>query len=110
MVEQFGQDVKERINRDDRSSPMMKNHGEQEAENILSAGCRHCKLTEIELLLPRRGGLTRASVAWRIWRETRVAQRWLAERMGLRSPANASDVVRRFEATDDSELVDEILD
>tara|TARA_R110000850_G_scaffold150491_7_gene273090 strand:+ start:1773 stop:1940 length:168 start_codon:yes stop_codon:yes gene_type:complete len=28
--------------------------------------------------------------------------------MGLRSPANASHVVRRFEAIDDSELVDEI--
>jgi len=75
QLEQFGQDVKERINRDDRSSPMMRDHGEQEAENILSAACRHFKMTEIELLQPRRGDLTRASVAWRIWRKTTVSQR-----------------------------------
>lgn len=51
-----------------------------------------------------RGDLRRVSVAWAIWRRTSVSQQWIAERVGLRSRANVSQQVRKFQQRDRREF------
>jgi hypothetical protein len=52
----------------------------------------------------RRNDLTREAVAWAIWKETIVSQKWIAETLILKSAANASQQIRRFSKLKDSEL------
>ena len=49
-----------------------------------------------ELGKATRGDWTRAAVGWAIWKETVVTQRWIAEKLNLKSAANASQQIRRF--------------
>lgn len=104
LLERFGEEARRRRNRDDRSSGMMKDHGVRDAERIIGEACRHYGMEEAELIRPRRGDRKRASVASRIWRETNVTQGWLAERLGLRTPANVSQTIRRFESLTPNQL------
>ena len=41
-------------------------------------------------------------LAWRIWKEISVSQRWIAERLDLKTPANTSQLIRRFAAVENS--------
>lgn len=82
----------------------MKDHALRDAEHIIEEACRHYEMVEADLLHPRRGDWKRASIASRIWRETNVTQCWLAERLGLRSPANVSQTIRRFKNLERNKL------
>ena len=56
----------------------------------------------------RRGDLGWVAIAWAVWRATAMPQGWIAERLGLRSAANVSQWLRRFEALEDRALPKEI--
>lgn len=45
----------------------------------------------------RRGDWTRSSVAWSLAKETSVPHAWIAENLNLKSAANASQQIRRFQ-------------
>ena len=91
-------------NRTYRSSEMLKDHREQAGNAILASALRHYGVSEEELRRKVRGDLRRASVAWKIARSTTLPQGWIAERLNLKSAANASQVIRRFAGLPESDL------
>ena len=87
-----------------QSSPLAKDHALMQAEEILKRARKHFRLSAEELVQPLRGDLTRAAIADRIFRETTVSQKWIAEMLGMKSVANVCQQIRRFRRTDDGEL------
>lgn len=74
LLDRFGESAKARRNRDDRSSPMLKDHAVAEAERIIGEACRHFGIDE-SILRSRSGGdQINAAVAWAIWRSTTQPQ------------------------------------
>ena len=69
----------------------------KEAEEIIADACRHFGIAEEELFKSRRGDLTRAAVAWKIWGRTSLRQKWIADRLSMSTAANVSQVVKKFE-------------
>ena len=55
-------------------------------------------LTEDDLKISRGSDPRKVSLAWAIARSTTVSQRWIANRLTMRSAANVSQQIRRFEA------------
>jgi hypothetical protein len=108
ILARFGKEAGEMEHRDNRSSRFAKDHGLRQAEEILREGLIHFGMSEEQLVKVVRGDLRRAAIASRIWRETTVSQKWLVERFGLKSAANASHVVRRFEKQSTGKLDDEL--
>ena len=87
-----------------RTEGPAKDHGLRRAEEILAEGAKHFGFTAEELRQNRRGDWRRSAVAWAIAKETRVPQEWIAERLNLKSAANASQPIRRFHQLPDKDL------
>tara|TARA_R110000850_G_scaffold16224_3_gene50848 strand:+ start:74 stop:1132 length:1059 start_codon:yes stop_codon:yes gene_type:complete len=104
LLDQFGGSGSEQKSRNDRSTPMGRDHHLAAAEQIIEMACQHFGMKEEALFERRYGDRTRAAIAWKVWRHTSVPNQWIAERMNLGSPANVSQAVRRFEQVDESEL------
>lgn len=85
-----------RESRNYRSSETMRDHHEKQARRILKEASDFFGKTVPELGEAKRGDWTRAAVGWAIWKETVVTQRWIAEKLNLKSAANASQQIRRF--------------
>jgi putative transposase len=70
-------------------------HGEQEAGRLVAEGMALAGLTEEDL--PRLPGSEKRKVAIAsvVWQKTTVKMKWIAERLQLRSAANASQQIRR---------------
>jgi len=74
-------------------------HGQREAERLLEEGLQAAGLTRGELAaLPGSDG-RKAAVAKVIWEQTTVSQSWIAEKLFMKSPANASQQIRRYEGS-----------
>lgn len=104
ILDQFGKASGEMAHRDNRSSQFSKDHAEMQALSIIKEACKHFGVEEERLRRTIRGDRKRAAVAWRIWRETTLPQRWLVEKLELSSPANVSHVIRRFDQLREDEL------
>lgn len=79
-----------------RSAGPSKDHGEKRARGILTEAMAHYGMTGDELRQDRRGDWRRSSVAWALAKETSVPHAWIAEKLNLKSAANASQQIRRF--------------
>src|SRR5690606_1215213 len=89
-----------------RSAGPAKDHGLRRAEEIVAEGERHDRLDESGLKMDRRGDWRRASVAWA--KETSAPHSWIAQRLNLKSAANASQQIRRFALASERELPKEV--
>ena len=92
------------INRNYRGSELMKDHRERSGKNILKAALTYYGSSLKELGKMKPGDLKRASVAWMIARRTTLPQAWIAERLNLKSAANASQTIRRFAEIPEEDL------
>ena len=110
ILKAFGQKIAEGENRNYQSSQLSKAHAEDNAEQIIRRACQHFGLKEDELLTHIRGDYRKTSVAWKIWQETTVSQRWIAERLMMKTPANVSQQVRRFTQIPKKDLSNEVLE
>jgi putative transposase len=98
-----------RSNRDFRGSEMGHDHSEAAAEAMIAEGCIALKLDgKTELKKRVYGDWRRTAIAWAVWKSTSVSQKWIAERLGMKSAANVSQQVRRFDGLNDRELPKEI--
>lgn len=104
LLDRFGPEAAKRKHRNDVSRQKPQDHHLQTAERIIKQACEHFGLKEDAMFHPKYGDQTRAAVAWKVCRHTSVPQQWIADRMHLKSPANVSQTVRRFEQQDDKEL------
>ncbi len=91
-----------------RSEGPEKDHGLRRAERIVIEGSRHYRLDESALKMDRRGDWRRSSVAWAVSKETSVPCAWIAERLNLKSAANASQQIRRFAQVPERKLPKEV--
>ena len=84
---------------------------EQTAERIIAEGVAHFRLEGADAehfsALPKGDG-RRDAIAWALWKKSTLPQRWIAERLSLRSAANVSDRVRRFDRKDAKKQTAEI--
>jgi putative transposase len=79
------------------SSRLAKYQAEARAADIVELGLRIFRLTDAELRVNRVNQGYRVALAWALTRGTTLDQRWIAERLNLRSAANVSQQTRRFE-------------
>jgi len=93
-----------RRSRNERSSAVAQDHGIHSAESLIRKGQDSLGLSDEDLTRRRRGDLRRVAIAWVIWKRTSVPQSWVAERLAMKSPANVSQQVRRFDRLSNSNL------
>jgi len=98
---------KSRNYRSRREGPA-KEHGEKRAQAIVAEAAGHFGMTEEDLRQDRRGDWRRSSVAWALAKETSVPHEWIAERLNLKSAANASQQIRRFRLVSEKDLAKEV--
>ncbi len=83
-------------NRNFRSSEQNKAHGEAEAQRLLGLGMDALGLSDSDIRRPVRGDLRRVAVAKVLDSRTTVSQKWIAQRLNMKSAANVSQQVPRF--------------
>ena len=86
---------KSRDYRSRREGPA-RDHGIRRAAEIVAEGGAHYGMDESDLRRDRRGDWRRSSAAWAVAKETSVPHAWIAERLNLKSAANASQQIRCF--------------
>lgn len=108
LVERFGSEASQSGDRNKTSSELVKSHQLEgalaligEAEAFFEKGSNHWRVA-------KRGDLRRVGVAWALARNTTMSQSWIAEQTGLRTAANVSQRVRRFEEIPERELAKEV--
>jgi REP element-mobilizing transposase RayT len=84
-------------NRNQRSSRQWHDHAQVSAINLIREGLIALDLSEDELKASRGSERRKVSLAWVIARSTTVSQSWIARRLNMRSAANVSQQIRRFE-------------
>ena len=82
-------------NRIYRGSLERRAHEASMAQQLLLEGLRAAGLDSRELLRLSGADARKVAIARAIWEQTVVPQRWLAERLGMRSAANVSQQLRR---------------
>ncbi len=107
MLKQYGK-KKKGSNRTYASSRLVKDHGEKKGRTILDMAVAHYGMDLETLKLKEKGDMKRVSVAWAIMRETTMSQGWIAEILGMKSAANVSQQVRRFEKVPEKGLTKKV--
>ena len=90
-------------NRNYRSSRQANDYAEARAEALIQNGLQELGLTEQDLKISRGSDPRKVSLAWVIASSTTVSQDWIANRLSMRSAANVSQQIRRFEANRESQ-------
>jgi putative transposase len=67
------------------------------ATDLIRQGLKTLGLSEDELKASKGSEPRKVSLAWAIARSTTMSQSWIADRLNMRSAANVSQQVRRFE-------------
>jgi len=74
-------------------------HSVWEAERLLGAALKELGSSESELLAERSVLAEKQAVAWLIKTQTAVTGRWIAERLKMGHPQNATSAINRFRHT-----------
>jgi len=96
--------IKKGGNRTYASSSLAKVHGERKAEVIVKMAQKHYGIKKEELREKNQGDRKRVSVAWAIARNTTMIQSWISEALGMKTPANVSQQIRRFATIPERDL------
>jgi putative transposase len=99
MLKFAGAALRRDRNRIYRGSLERRAHEALRAEQLLREGLRAAGLDWRELLRLSGADPRKVAIARAIWEQTVVSQRWLAERLGMRSAANVSQQLRRHRAS-----------
>ena len=81
-----------------RSSPERKGYDLERAERMLKEGLEKAGLGEADLQQSPGSEIRKVAIARTIWESTTVSQSWLATHLGMRSAANVSQQLRRWDA------------
>ena len=88
--------LRRNVNRNYRSSLERKAHDRSLAEQLLQRGLRAAGLKAQDIHRLRGSDRRKVAIARAISEQTLVPQKWLAERLAMKSPANVSQQLRRF--------------
>ena len=78
-----------------RSAPERQAHGELQAEKWLEAGLAAAGLRVEDLAALKGSHPSKVALALLLWKRTTVSQGWIAERLAMKSAANAGQVIRQ---------------
>ncbi len=105
MLKRIDQSAERPINRNYTSSKLGKDHSSLGAEAILAKGLQHFRFAPtMATTSNKRGDLRRVAIAWAIWKRTTVPQAWIAEHLGMKTPANVSQQVRCYDQIPTADL------
>jgi putative transposase len=79
-------------------------HGEDEAERLLTAGLQVLGLRETDVPEMRNNRKEKQALAWLMNAHTTVTVRWTAARLEMGHPENASHGINRFRRKDSPEI------
>jgi putative transposase len=85
-------------NRNRRSTDQWRDHAQAGATELIREGLKVLGLSEDNLKASKGSEVRKVSLAWAVARSTTVSQSWIANRLSMRSAANVSQQVRRFES------------
>ncbi len=84
-------------NRTYRGGAIQKTHDVQAAERLVREGLKESGLREKDLAHLPGSDARKLKIAQKVWRQTSVSQGWIAERLQMRSAANVSQQLRRYD-------------
>jgi putative transposase len=84
-------------NRNRRTTRQWRDHAQINATDLIRRGLRSLGLSEDQLKATKGSEPRKVSLAWAIARSTTLSQSWIGDRLNMRSAANVSQQVRRFE-------------
>ena len=73
-------------------------HAQHSATDLIRQGLKMLGLSEARLKATKGSEPRKVSLAWAVARSTTLSQTWIADRLHMRSAANVSQQVRRFES------------
>jgi hypothetical protein len=79
-----------------RKAPQVIAHGEEQARRWLAEGLEAAGQVVIDPPGLKGSDLRRLALAGLLWKRATVSQEWIAERLSMRSAANVSQQLRRF--------------
>lgn len=82
--------------RGSRSAPERRSHDQAQAEEWLRQGIEAMGLSAEEVRGLRGSDSGKVALAKLLWERTTVGQGWIAEKLGMGSPANVSQQIRRL--------------
>jgi len=88
---------RKRSSRAYRKTPQVTAHGEEQAKRWLAAGLKAAGLMAKDLSALKGSDLRKLALAELLWKRTTVSQEWIAEKLSMRSAANVSQQLRRFD-------------
>jgi REP element-mobilizing transposase RayT len=98
LLAMLGSHPKAGANRNYRSAPAHKDHGQRRAQALLEAGLRRHGIENAALESLPGADPRKAEIAMEIWEATTVSQAWIAGRLKMKSAANVSQIIRRKKA------------
>ncbi len=88
---------RKRSSRAYRKTPQVAAHGEEQAKRWLADGLKAAGLMAKDLSALKGSDLRKLALAELLWKQTTVSQEWIAEKLSMRSAANVSQQLRRFD-------------
>jgi putative transposase len=83
--------------RNGRSTHQWRDHAQVSGTDLIRQGFKALGLSEEQLKATKGSEPRKVSLAWALARTTTLSQSWIADRLNMRSAANVSQQVRRFE-------------
>jgi hypothetical protein len=87
---------RKRSSRAYRKTPQVTAHGEEQAKRWLAEGLKAAGLMARDLPGLKGSDPRKLALAELLWKQTTVSQEWIAEKLSMRSAANVSQQLRRF--------------
>jgi REP element-mobilizing transposase RayT len=87
---------RKRSSRAYRKTPQVAAHSEKQAERLLAEGLQASGLAAKDLPVLKGSDPRKLALAELLWKRTTVSQEWIAEKLSMRSAANVSQQLRRF--------------
>ena len=88
---------RKRSSRAYRKTPQATAHGEEQAKRWLADGLKAAGLMAKDLSALKGSDLRKLALAELLWKRTTVSQEWISEKLSMRSAANVSQQLRRFD-------------
>ena len=94
----------QKLNRTYKSSAAGKARKRASAEELMDAGFRWFRLKEKDVADLAGGDLRRVAIAWAVFRLSCASQKWIAEKLSMKSAPNVSQQIKRFESRSERDL------
>ena len=91
--------AKKRSSRASQRTPQATAHGEEQAKQWLKVGLVAAGLGAKDLPRMKGSAPQKLALAELLWKRTTVSQEWIAQKLAMRSAANVSQQLRRFDRT-----------